>query len=94
MMVLDSSLMNTCNKTQAKKIYTGVVLAKNPLMIKSEKNFQEVSYQRIQLESGFWRENCVYLYALTSLNFIATAVLMSHRSLYLFAMASALQVDI
>ena len=32
--------MCTYNKTQTKKVYTGVVLAKNPLMIKSEKDSQ------------------------------------------------------
>ena len=40
-MGLDSSLMDTYNKTQTKKVYTGVVLAKIPPMIKLEKSSPE-----------------------------------------------------
>ena len=42
-----------------------MVFAKNPPMIKLKRNSLGVYHKRIQLESGFWDENCVYLHSIS-----------------------------
>ena len=73
---------------------TGLGFAKNPLMIKLERNSLGMYCKRIQLESNFWNENCVYLLVSFCFLFIFISTLMSNGSLHLFVMANALQIDL
>ena len=71
-----------------------MVFANNSLMIKSEKNSLEVYCERIRLESGFWDDNCVYLFASFFFHFIVIFALMGNGSLHLFLTANTLQTSI
>ena len=71
-----------------------MVFAKTPPMIKLKMNSVGVYHKRIQLESGFWDENCVYLLVLFPFHFIIILALMGNGSLHLFATVNALQTGI
>ena len=72
-----------------KKKYAGVVFAKNPPMIKLEKNSVEVYCKRIRLGFSFWYQNCVFLMDLFPSHFIVILALMSNGSLHSFSFVTA-----
>ena len=88
-------LRRTCNKIRNRKreIHQYGV-CHNPPMIKLKMNSLGVYHKRIQLESGFWDENCVYLLVLSPFHFIIILTLMGNGSLHLFATVNALQTGI
>ena len=78
-MAIDSSRDKTTTRSEVEKEkYTGVVFAKNPLIIKLEMNSIEAYCKRIQLGSSFWGNNCVYLLVLYFFGFTTILSLMSN----------------
>ena len=71
-----------------------MVFVNNSPMIKPEKNSLEVCCERIRLESGFWDDNCVCLFASFFFHFKFIFALIGNGSLHLFATANVFQTNI
>ena len=63
-------------------------------MVKLEKDSLEVNYERLQLKSGFWDDNCVYLLVSFCFLFIVMLALIGNKPLHLCATVNALQIGV